>query len=1253
MSRALTTAAPRPATSSRKVSLAKPQQAGLILTTTAGIICSILFLWLLVAPLIKMPAPLEPIWALALPLPDGLAAPVAFPARDARLLSGADLPAGAVAESARARLERELGGFLDRHPGRPVVLYLSSACDASGGSGEVGLSLLTSGDTLGNADGRVPLDDLIGLLKARGKGSNKLLVLDAGQVGPDRELGLSAPDLPARLKELIGNDPSIAALLASAPGQLSWVAEGRGTSVFAHYLAEALDHRLGRFGRVSAGELLGYVRPRVERWVAEHRGGAVQTPMLIGNAALQVALPRRSPGDRADSKPPGLDPKLLRALLDEWKERRRLASGESTPARTAPIAWRRYQAELLKAERLLRSSSPEAGPALESARRTRRAMERQVVEPLSSRPWSLAVARASKVQDEAAKADAYERNVDRLLALLADPAAQAPDKPKDAAAPKPEDAAKKAEAAEPKDEAPKGDPKPAEPAADADPLESLIDRDPSAVGPLYIEGQVPVWYAQFVERGGETPALREKRIPLVRQAFEVRKLAESSLRDERVARWIRPLIDRADLVRRKAQDLLFSGDETGLKAAQEALAEAEALAGQALRTADACSRALALLDRLQDELPFYGDWLARGRQGLDADYLALLEGAGRLAGLAHAPAGDASATEKARAALVAFADDLGPIEREFRDKVDQAVAKLSTSSDWREIDAILHLPMLDPTTREAMLERVGSESLSPPFDSGDGLSGSAQAAPDPAFWHRAVGLASVEAGLVKVAGIDEPGLGSLVGQAKSNWEKNPDAARSALASISSRARAARARLLADLIEDGNGPDKPRVARVVDRAASVLPIAALKRLALGPNGRFDDPERRDLIAWQGSRLSEDFASREAWDVLTDLRQNAPQSSKDDDLTRAIDLAGARSAARLSLGVGKPDAGQIQVDRGGKLPEGLAVAFVAANPGATGPRVTVRANVDSNLPSPGLFAVPDAKPARLSFEDSRGRPTGLRKPVVFYRGRFFNAEDLGLAAEKEPVTVKIRQRIVEAPIERRTNKGKLISSRKVKVPDQFARNANRGFLHPGTSLFYKLEVMNTSERKLKLFVTHGLDGLKPAVQEVELASGQTSDAVVGVVSSNDLVEGEKLLKVRIAEDDADGRPLAQPLNVPFRNIKPSRDYIKQTVGWSNGFLTLSITHMPDDPVTAPAHIDVRVEPVGAIQQRDTESFDIPLGETASYIYEVTNRTIPKLKWTVFADGEEIINDGFNINDVDAKPIPVAPPPNNPGGGVPPGS
>jgi len=153
------------------------------------------------------------------------------------------------------------------------------------------------------------------------------------------------------------------------------------------------------------------------------------------------------------------------------------------------------------------------------------------------------------------------------------------------------------------------------------------------------------------------------------------------------------------------------------------------------------------------------------------------------------------------------------------------------------------------------------------------------------------------------------------------------------------------------------------------------------------------------------------------------------------------------------------------------------------------------------------------------------------------------------------------------------------------------------------------------------------------------------VKGSVAASDLVENqERNVLIKVAQDQVDGSLVAKSLVIPFQRVKASKDFIKQTVSYANGFLTISITHLEDDRVTSPAHIDLRPQPLEAVKQRDLEPFDIPLGETISYVYQITNRNIPRVSWTLEVDGEKILEDGVDIAAKEKKttePPPAAPP------------
>src|SRR5262249_25281086 len=147
----------------------------------------------------------------------------------------------------------------------------------------------------------------------------------------------------------------LAVLSSCAPGQTSWISEADGNSVFGYYVAEGLSGAAQGWDPSVRGltvhGLARYVRDRVAHWVAANRQ-AVQTPVLLGDPALNFTLPRGA-HPRVLIAP--RDPKATEGLwarLDEaWA--RRAALQARHPYRHSPLHWRRYLETLLAAEKRL------------------------------------------------------------------------------------------------------------------------------------------------------------------------------------------------------------------------------------------------------------------------------------------------------------------------------------------------------------------------------------------------------------------------------------------------------------------------------------------------------------------------------------------------------------------------------------------------------------------------------------------------------------------------------------------------------------------------------------------------------------------------------------------------------------------------------------------------------------------------------------------------------------------------------------
>jgi hypothetical protein len=1272
----------KPAPAARRASLSRPEQSRLILTATAGVICAVLFLWLLAAQFIPYRAGDLPILSLATALPPAIPLSLTTAPADVRRLGGAgDAPAADF-----GRLGRELDQFLDRHPGRPVMIHLAGPAATWTDGVETRTCLLTGGEGLDGGLEPLRIDEVVALIaEARGK-TPTLLVLDLAQVGSDRTL----PAFVLDLTKLDLKGRPLAVLLSCAPGQQSWVSESRGVSAFAHYLAEALARNAGSI--VSADDLLAYVRPRVAHWAREHRG-AIQTPLLLGDVNFKFRLPPHLKGTQTATVARGAEPPAepraaeekkagekkaegqgdgekaeaegqgdgekarpeaapatrdaaLAAVLREWRERANLverARAARVPLfRNAPVAWRGYQETLLYAERLARVGDlAGADLALKQAQVYRNLVEEQRPgEPLSH-PWSLTLAERPEAANPPAPPAPFDRDVRRLLEELE----AGPRKPAPAPAPA-------APASPPADGAP-APPAPPAPAPEPTPLEALAGSRGTSAIPYYVEGQVPVWYAHFVEFGGESTDLQASRLDLIRRAVAVRKLAERAAGlDDRVVAWVRGTVDQADQRRRQAQDRLFATDRADLEAAGPLFDQAEGLYADALALGEARVQALDLLDQLRDELPYYGDWLAREPRPMDSAFRKLVQDAQTLAGLAEGAgppdADPEAASRKLRAAVDPLKNAYARFQTSADGEIEEAVLR---PRDWREVDALLHLPMLPLDRRAKLLELAGSAALSPAFDGTTSLTDAGTPGADAAFWHQALNLAEVELDLLRLAGLEVES--QTLEAARAGWEKDPEAALGQLAKFTEYVRGYRKTLIdRATVERGAGAPLGRLAEA-DRAARILPQAQLRDLEADPARELQVTRRRDLIVWHAGRLADDFALREARQVLAEL--GGERASEVEDVAQLISR---RSLATLDVRQPQGQPPRAQIVARGEWPEpGLASAFAARSGGPT--------PLGDSLLALGGDPGPDR-----TFPLDPGA-----KPVAFFRGHAYMPRGITLNSPTvgQAVKVEVAQRYTSArlPLGRKNPKDNV-----VEFPDQFMHNKGRAYLHPVNSLDYKIRLTNTSEEPLTVCVRHGLENLPAANRDVTvltLGPHQTDETIVGTVRPADLPdntppaageapqeagkaqEGEKSkdLVVEVTENDPEGRPLARELRTPFAKIEPKYPQDVKAVPYYTGpFFHLEITNSRDNRVTFPAHAYVLIAPANAVSQIDTSPHHIPLGKTTHFVYQVI-QPVEKITWKLYVDEVMVQQEDFALSaprkgEAQEKPAPppeAAPMPGDP--------
>jgi hypothetical protein len=1239
--------------------LSKPQMAWTILVATAFVVALVLLGWLLLW--ITRPRGGAIGWWVA---QGGPASPViGHQAEDLQpLVRG---PSVLPRDLAYHSLEPSLRDRLAASRSRPVVVYLSAA----GVSDTLSAALLPPGaGALAEVDARrdwLTIDRLIGPFE-HGPSRKALLILDAGQVGSDRDLGVFGNGFVAKLKTMLEarKPKGLAVLCSCAPGQTSWASEADRRSVFGYYVAQGMSGRAVGWDPSSRGltvhALANYVGYHVARWVSANRQ-AEQTPILLGDPSVNFALPRTAP-PRALPEPDGKEAEKVLARLDAgWTRRDALQARK--PYRHTPLLWQQYQATLLRAERLIRAGrDAEADDALGRLP----ALEKEIAEaagglPLDP-PWSLAMLEGHLTgTPDPAKQAALKAGHEALEAALkeltgvteeAEPEAVA------VAAPQPETGSTKAP---PAPEAPKSKTKAG--AKGPSPMSVLLVRDDDD-RPRYVEAQMLAWVDSFARRAGAPYGFKGPRGDLLAAAVQTRRLAEqAAAADERLGRRVAHLIEEGDDLRRRAQDGLFAGDEAAFDALRAQLEQARRRYREALSLADRGSRALDLVEQLESELPYYGEWKARQGtrhdDGLDPEFVSLLKAASALARQVQSeparPEGEAPAANPdriegweadARDALAAFER----LEAEFQGRCTELAAS-GGAGRWREIDALLAVPLIPADVRRQLLRHVRSATTAASLVEADGGTSPTAAAPpsptpDPGFWGHALGLARLERGLLEIGGIPEAEahrLGSSYDEARAALAQDvpPGAAHDAFASFSERVRAVRAERVKAIVQPRGRTLGPLAD--ADRAARVLPLADALAVTDRPVAALDRFHRQAMLVWHARRLLRDFAPDHARLLIEDARRVL----ETDDQRAALDEANAMGQARLALTTSPADRIDVrewaeqpfEVAAGavGPIPPGdatLLVGFDPAKPVLVTEKATRRIAREGRL----VPVAADRPGATVEYrvgrsESTRETVSAELKPVSFYRGRTFTAEHpavVSIDPARDPVAVTIQQSYEGLKFRDFT--------------DQFKEHPGQGFLHYGTNLQYKLVL--TADRPLKAVVRYGLEEQPQAFQVVTVEVGPKKKAeITGVVKYDDfpIVRGKEQNSVDVAPlnlsvviwKDREKGELQGKANYTFRMLPPSQYMSVQTdydpvqrVVW------VYVTHLANDPVTGPVDVFGSIGTGGVFPARIRRSRFVPY-------WFIVPATVKSVRWQV---GVEHMASAFSgtIETPPPEPPPAAPPP-----------
>jgi hypothetical protein len=465
----------------------------------------------------------------------------------------------------------------------------------------------------------------------------KVLVLEGAQISADWRLGMLHNDFARRLLDLedeIRDVPGLWVLSAADVDQRCWVSEGLGRTVFSHYLIEALRGKAaGDDGRLNLVQLSEYVRKNVRNWVWSARG-AIQEPVLLprvesdkGRQAKDQSGRARVAGAQADQvllatvtnappfeEPPNPERGGLESL---WQGFGRLDTMVPHPSVYSPRRWRRYQAELVRFEELVRAgAASKAGRAQDRINDLERTLESERV--LAKLPNSVE--------------NTFATNV--LTGGAIDPGANRPEFLKFWDAPSGSEAGKIWDSLVASDVPGSFDRRPSlkiegdeflfrmaymDPAKNlrraAEKLEITNGRSGTPQpAEVHLLRMISHW---FPDSRSASPRVWD----LIRRALTIRRLAERAaagaseqpadyLRGEQVYPWNNEKVAAADLNRRIGEDLLFSSEKTAWDKAAKAFDQAMEDYNEATARSAGVRAALAARDRALAVLPGYTHWLA-------------------------------------------------------------------------------------------------------------------------------------------------------------------------------------------------------------------------------------------------------------------------------------------------------------------------------------------------------------------------------------------------------------------------------------------------------------------------------------------------------------------------------------------------------------------------------------------------------------------------------------------------------------------
>jgi hypothetical protein len=1096
-------------------------------------------------------------------------------------------------------IENRLNNLTSGMGDAPIVVILHAAVGASrtAGLGDPKAYFVVPAKSVDDPPTTLPLEDVLKPFATRGERASTLLILDYEVNSGESSSAIDRSDFVAVLKnalrDLAARSPKLAVLAACDERQFNWSMEGEGRSIFDVAVRTYLDGSVGPQGQFTVAQLGDNVRRRVSHWVKTNRSEAIQTPLVLAGPELAfrwipTAELRESLKSPAKEVPEGETPKsdIATKMFDEWKNWHELNKSSPPPYRHAAVAWRLYTSSLLRAERLARLGDDDSAREILKTLNGYRETAKSALEQAELGPaWSLAQLKRKVgrgYEGRRAEAARYEKAIDKLLESDLSPGGVLAN----AGRPARLNAEAKADPGKPAPDAAAPRP-PAQPTGESirELLTALtVDGD---TRPRYVEGQMPVWYLEFVKIGGEKPELRSQRVSLIKRAVKIRELAESAVARETVTiPWIRALVDAADKERRLAQDGLFGRDDEALATSGIKLNGAGAKYEKAQKAADQIAEAFELLWEVQDGYPYLAAWGARSEHANAVE--AAIDQSIKLAALIYRRGLPNPADEVEPKALF---DRCSSLKKAFQDL--RRSAEVPDREDWLQIDALLQTPWIELSSRRKLLslarELTPKVALVESAWSAD--SSIVGPSPDPVFTRTVDGLAKWEITQLRLAGYDVKETGESPVRAR-------DEARSKLAVIAK--------------DDKTALEVDRLARNL-AAADLAYVARKAGGELALNRELADQESRAFRLWNAHRLLDDFDVRAADRLLASLNGELPEESREVE-----DLADRMRKSELALTAQPSKNGSTVTLRAqGKFPPGSqAVIFFNHDP-----LVEV---------SPFYQMVSAEQPNARDFQfDNRGESELKLAPVAFFRGNSSHAERLALPVT-ESVSVEIHQILSKEEAGGKT----------VRIRDQFLGHPTVGYFHLNRTLNYFLEIKNKSDREIKAYIERELSDLKSADSRV-LKAGElikVGGKVDGTRGFEDMKP--KILKVTVKENNKEGRRLCSPLEVQMVPVDPMK-YVHVIPNFRGTSYCFTVVHSSEDDAPTPVDIVVGMEPHQPFELQENYQFPIrlPRGGRIRLTYEMTDQ-IDNFSWGYRVNDGKAVVYSSRANEKKTEPDPAKP-------------